>query len=112
MGREIERRLPWTDWQDAELTRMWNEGASCYEIGARLGKGKNSIAGRRSRLGLPMRINPALSRQTATAIIDRFAELLSEGHEIAEIGRQMALGRGIVNGYYQRVCRELGAQAR
>lgn len=111
MGREIERRLPWTDWQDAEMTRMWGEGASCDEIGARLGKTRNAIAGRRSRLGLPMRNSVAVTRQTEAAIIDRFAELLSEGLDVAEIGRRMNVGRGVAHGYFQRVCRELGAQA-
>ena len=41
------------------LRRLWDQGATCSEIGDELGVSKNAIAGARRRFGLPPRDLPA-----------------------------------------------------
>ncbi len=43
---------------EPQLRQLWGEGHSTAEIGRRLGKTKNAIVGKSSRLGLPARPSP------------------------------------------------------
>ncbi len=51
-------QTPWTPEEDARLREMWKAGATMTAIGAALKRPKNSIAGRRGRLGLDARPSP------------------------------------------------------
>lgn len=47
--------MRWTPEHDDIVRKLWIAGATCEEIGQRLGRSKGSISGRVSRLGLPIR---------------------------------------------------------
>ena len=42
----------WTEQKIETLTKMWNNGASCSQIGERIGMTRNAVIGKRKRLGL------------------------------------------------------------
>jgi GcrA cell cycle regulator len=48
----------WTESEDDQLKEMWGQGLPASTIAEALGKTKNSVIGRRSRLGIPQRENP------------------------------------------------------
>jgi len=49
----------WTEDDNRRLTEGWLAGRSCYALGKEIGVSKNAVVGRKSRLGLPDRVNPA-----------------------------------------------------
>lgn len=50
--------MEWTKDEDADLARRWNAGDSSGAIGRDLGRTRNSIVGRKNRLGLGNRPSP------------------------------------------------------
>ena len=48
----------WTESEDDQLKEMWGQGLSASTIAEALGKTKNSVIGRRSRLGITQRKSP------------------------------------------------------
>lgn len=102
----------WTTQQDAMLAALWAAGKSCSAIADNIGKSKNAVAGRRNRLGLPMRSNPITQKPDSVIRTERFAQLLSEGREIPAIAREMGVNTDIARGIFQRIRRDLGAQAK
>lgn len=49
---------PWTEADDAKLADLWHSGIIATAIAEELRRSKNSILGRRRRLGLPFRKEP------------------------------------------------------
>lgn len=45
----------WTDERVSDLRRLWKDGLSITQIGARIGVSRNAVAGKAMRLGLPAR---------------------------------------------------------
>ena len=56
------RSIPWTAEEDRQLRILWAAGWSTLAIGVTIGRGKNAVCGRRARLGLPERGNPATTK--------------------------------------------------
>jgi len=101
---------PWTEQEDDAFAELWEAGLSCNEIALHFGKSKNAVAGRRNRLNLPMRKNPATTTR-GSASIDQVAEMLSNGIEVPDIARRLMITRDTARGMLQRIRRELGPQA-
>ena len=55
----------WPAEDDEVLRRLWPQPISAEDIGARLGRSKNSVIGRASRLGLPARVATRMSKRAA-----------------------------------------------
>lgn len=60
----------WTPGMDAEMLRLWGEGASAREIGAVLGCSKNAVIGRHRRITPPPPPPPAPPAVTIHDIAD------------------------------------------
>jgi len=54
----------WTPDREAILTQRWMQGWSARQIGLELGVSRNSVIGKRIRMGLPDRITPRNPRGT------------------------------------------------
>lgn len=52
----------WTEFEDAELSALWEDGLSTSEIGRRMFRSKNSVVGRAHRQDLPARASPIRAR--------------------------------------------------
>jgi GcrA cell cycle regulator len=52
----------WSAQQTEIFRTMWTDGATCREIANTLGVSKNAVVGKRARLKLPGRPNPAQQR--------------------------------------------------
>lgn len=57
-GVEGTKSVPWTDDDKAKARKMWGEGAPTKDIGAALGREKNSVIGMARREGFPPRPSP------------------------------------------------------
>lgn len=58
----------WTEAEDGRLADMWNSGVVATEIAKELRRSKNSILGRRRRLGLPFRKEPVQRVERAAVV--------------------------------------------
>jgi GcrA cell cycle regulator len=58
---------PWTAAEDILIERLWKEGHSASQIGKRLGRTKNMIVGKVSRMGLDARPSPIIGLQKPRA---------------------------------------------
>ena len=56
----------WPEEDVALLRKLWAAGLSQAEIGKKLGRGKNSVAGKADRLGLPRRYAGAPHKASGT----------------------------------------------
>ena len=59
----------WTAERIAELTTLWNAGASVTKIAQQLGVTRNAVLGKRLRLGLPKRSRSSIDAKRARAAL-------------------------------------------
>jgi GcrA cell cycle regulator len=65
---------PWSDEENAELTRLWDTGLSSVKIAKIMGKTKNAVCGKVNRLGLPARPSPIPGRKPPVARVPKQIE--------------------------------------
>lgn len=108
--------MPWTDQQISELKNLILEKCTFTEIGNRLGKTKNSIAGKCHRLGLVSRSNTRLkprqpdilfkSDKMIMAQIKNHTDEYGWGLEISEIVEYTKLSLKVVVQSVKRLIRD------
>lgn len=79
------------------IRTLWADGLSVVQIGKRLGISKNTVVGRRNRMGLPTRGNYIAPKRTAEkcALID---DMLRNGMSVQGIARETQTGEEYVRG--------------
>lgn len=90
--------MEWTAAQEARLRELWAEGHSMAAIGVMMGCGKNAIAGKRNRMGLPERGSPINAASRSEQAAARRAENLAaaqrmagQGYTARQIGAQLGV---------------------
>lgn len=81
--------MEFTAAEDVEITQRWADGESAAAIGKALGRSKNSVVGRKNRLGLESRANPCPTRSYANTVprVHRLLKVRSEPTLALKFGR-------------------------
>ena len=104
-SHKTERDRPFTPEEDAILRELHAAGVSTAQIGLRLGRTKNSVIGRASRLGCAKRSSPIKSLtyvrvSTTPEQEDEIIALRRQGMSVTAITRKTGLSQAIV----YRIC--------
>ncbi|MER7069295.1 GcrA family cell cycle regulator [Streptomyces albidoflavus] len=93
VSRKGVSRKPALGWQEI-LRREWAAGTSTEDIARLLGVARSTVSTQRRRLGLPSRLRPRVSRETAAAI----GRERRAGTAQAEIARRLGVELHVVKG--------------
>lgn len=84
----------WTPQREAILTQRWMQGWSARQIGLELGVSRNSVIGKRIRMGLPDRVTPRNPRGTKQKPLPRAKVKSAPRIEIDFLRKPRAPARG------------------
>ena len=89
---------PWTNQEEQELERLYNDGRDVEEIAAVLGRQPSAIRSRLNRIGSNSTNEHTLSDTHFTTL-----RLLNAGMTIAEIARERSFSHGTIMSHLQRI---------
>ena len=102
----------WTAADDARLAQLWEGGATAKEIADLFGdRSRNSIIGRKTRLGLSQRVNPVDRTYAPTGTQGAVAQLVADGLELKQAALRLSISMASAQWIWDKIVRETGWQA-